>query len=135
MPRKPAVKIDADELERLAAIGATVKEVAALFGLAQSSLSERITREPLKSAWERGHARASMSVRRRLFEQMDAGQPAILIWLSKQLCDMREPPRESHVDADIRSSTQITYIAEWGRTPAELADRAQAVIEGYADEE
>ena len=140
MPRRPAVPLDPDELERLAAIGATVKEVGALFGIAQSTLSERLAREPLKTSWQRGSARAALSVRRKLFQMMEEESSlGAAVWISKNLpmLGFREPPRESHVEADVRSNTTIRWVAEWGRPEGEYLPPADGIelIEGEADEE
>lgn len=136
MPRK-RVTIAPEEIEHLGQLGATVAEVAALFGLAQSSMSERLSRPPLKEPWQRGLATAKISVRRQLMRlALEENSIGALVWLSKTLCRDQEPPRETRVQADLKSDVQISYIACWGgQPPGELpaADDVE-LLEGEADE-
>lgn len=137
MPRKK-VTITPEEVEHLGQLGATVAEVAALFGLAQSSMSERLSRPPLKEAWSRGLATAKLSVRRTLMKKaLEDSDLGALIWLSKTLCRDQEPPRETRVEADIKKDVQVRYIAEWQGSPPEALPPAEDIelIEGEAEDE
>ena len=129
MPRK-RVHIEPDEIERYGRLGCTVAEVAALYGLAQSSMSERLTRSPLKEPWQRGLATAKVSVRRNLMRlAFEENNVAASIWLSKVLCRDQEPPRESRVETDVRSDVQTTYICTWGGQPFDDLPRGDGEVE------
>lgn len=140
MPRK-RVHLDPDEIERLGQLGCTVQEIADLFGLAQSSMSERLSREPLKSAWKRGQATAKVSVRRNLMRlAMEENQVAAAIWLSKVLCRDQEPPKESRVQAAIEQNTNVRWVACWGgwdehdRLKSDQTDDGRLIEDGEWDE-
>lgn len=137
MPRKK-VTIAPEEIEHLGQLGATVAEVAALFGLAQSSMSERLSRPPLKEPWSRGLATAKLSVRRTLMKKaLEDSDLGALIWLSKTLCRDQEPPREMRSEVEVKNDVCVRYIAEWtGSPPAELPPAEDIeLLEGEADEE
>jgi hypothetical protein len=73
------IEIDEDKLEKLAALGLTNAECAAILGCSPDTL-ERNYKETM--AWGRSHRDASL--RRRQFEIALAGNPTMLIWLGKQ---------------------------------------------------
>jgi hypothetical protein len=77
--------VDPDQLEKLAAFGCTIQEVATLFGFkSRTSIKTRIRREPWKSAWQRGQGRARIALRQAQWRAAEAGDSTMLIWLGKQ---------------------------------------------------
>lgn len=73
------IEIDEGKLEKLAALGLTNAECAAILGCSPDTL-ERNYKETM--AWGRSHRDASL--RRKQFEIALAGNPTMLIWLGKQ---------------------------------------------------
>jgi hypothetical protein len=73
------IEIDEDKLEKLAALGLTNAECAAILDCSPDTL-ERNYKETM--AWGRSHRDASL--RRKQFEIALAGNPTMLIWLGKQ---------------------------------------------------
>lgn len=138
MPRK-SVHIEPEEVERYGRLGCTVQELADLYGLALSSMSERLSKPPLREPWRRGLAEAKVSVRRQLMRiaQDDSNPKSVTacIWLSKVLCRDQEPPREAKVTNEI-TSTQTVFLARWGTPGGELPPTDDGeLLEGEADEE
>jgi hypothetical protein len=119
---KPAVPIDAWQVEFMASLFSTQQEMADFFGITQQSLSERLQREPLKTAYQNGLAAGRLKLRS---AQMKAAtenlNPAILIWLGKQkgILDQRDQPVQT-TPQDVNIS--VRYVAEWGATPTSLGD-------------
>ena len=96
-----------------------------------------MSRPPPKESWERGQAEMRVSCRRNLMRLAERGNAAAAIFLGRTVLKMREPPREVHTEADVRSNTTVRFIAEWGRPEGEYLPPADGIelIEGEADEE
>ena len=140
MPRKPIRMPDLETLEGLARLGVTQEELADLCSCSQPTISAKLAREPYASIWRRGQAELRVSTRRRLIRLADEGSVAAAIFLSKAILRMQEPPRESHVEADVRNNVAIVYEARWGGRSGKHWDEVgpgdtAEVIEGEADEE
>jgi hypothetical protein len=137
LPRR-RIYLDPEEIGRLAALGCTVDEVAKAYGLAQSSMSERLSRPPLKGPWEAGQAQMKISWRRNLMRIAEEGNAAA-IFLGRTVLKMCEPPRETHqeINAHVGGAVAV-YTAVWGGhenfDALEASNRAD-VIDGEADEE
>ena len=83
--RKP-FKADLDGMEKLAAIGGTEEEIAAVFGCGETTLR----RPDIKEAINRGRATGRVTLRRLQWQGAQAGNPTMLIWLGKQLLGQRD---------------------------------------------
>lgn len=122
-------KIDLSEVERLCAIACTDREIADFLQITRRGLAKRkasnkrleytysvktdagkIERTEFLTFTEimdRGKSRANISVRRRQFQLLEINEnPAISIWLGKQLLGQHEPTQK--VDAIIRSPREMT---------------------------
>lgn len=75
---RPRKDIDADEVFKLAKRGCTQKEIAAHFGVAQSTISERF-----RSEFELGSAQSITSLRSWQFKRAYNGSDTMLIHLGK----------------------------------------------------
>jgi hypothetical protein len=135
LPRK-RIYLDPEEAGRLAALGRMVDEVAKAYGLAQSSMSERLSRPPLKGPWEAGQAQMRISCRRNLLRIAEKGNAAAAIFLGRTVLKMSEPPRETHQEIDARvSGTVHVWKAYWGGPEGALEVGGNVdVIEGEAEE-
>jgi len=87
--RKP-VHIDLVELEKLSSLQSTDEELAAYFGVTARTIGNKRRQPEFAEAMRRGRAKGCISVRRAQFKALDKGNPAILIWLGKQMLNQRD---------------------------------------------
>ncbi len=73
------MKLDLDQVEKLARIGCTDQEIALLAGISESTLRRRC-----REALSRGRAALAKSLRRKQLELARKGSVPMLIWLGKQ---------------------------------------------------
>lgn len=89
---RPRKKIDMQEVEKLASEGCTVAEIAAHFGVHQSTLYRR---KKFKETYERGLEKCKMSVRRALYKKgVESGDTKALIFLAKNMLGMSDNPQQ-----------------------------------------
>ena len=78
-------------VRKLASIQCTDEEIAAGLGCSQDTLARGRKREPdLDAAILEGRANGRMSLRRAQYQRAMEGNPAMLIWLGKQILGQRE---------------------------------------------
>ena len=78
-------------VRKLASIQCTDEEIAAGLGCSQDTLARGRKREPdLDAAILEGRANGRMSLRRAQYRKAMEGNPAMLIWLGKQILGQRE---------------------------------------------
>lgn len=78
-------------VRKLASIQCTDEEIAAGIGCSQDTLARGRKREPdLDAAILEGRANGRMSLRRAQYQRAMDGNPAMLIWLGKQILGQRE---------------------------------------------
>ena len=78
-------------VRKLASIQCTDEEIAAGIGCSQDTLARGRKREPdLDAAILEGRANGRMSLRRAQYRKAMEGNPAMLIWLGKQVLGQRE---------------------------------------------
>lgn len=84
---RPQVEPNVNErqIEALASIGCTMSEIAAVAEVSVDTLERRFA-EVIK----RGREKCKASIRRKQIEVAMSGQPAMLIWLGKQILGQRE---------------------------------------------
>lgn len=117
-----------DVLEGLARLGCTHEELADLVGCARSTITEKLGREPYKTAWRRGSAEMKLSVRRGLMRLVDSGQPAGTIFAAKVILGMAEPPRETHNELHVDGTVTTRWLACWGEPTVDApVNRGQIV--------
>ena len=88
-------KLNAQEIENLAAIDCTVEEIASVLDCSKDTLERRFMRHI-----ERGRERGRASLKRQMHKLAMEGNCTMAIWLSKQTCGYRD-----HVD----QTTKLTY--------------------------
>lgn len=97
---RPPIQFDLEGVSALAALNCTLQEVAAFFGVSESTVEHRFTQEPeLKATWEKGKATGKLSLRRKQTELANGGNVTMLIWLGKQLLGQNDR-LEHGVDAN-----------------------------------
>jgi len=109
MPRR-RLDIDPEQVEKLASIGCTWREIAAVLGAGESTLRARFQR-----AYDRGRSVGHMSLRRALWKQgVERGNIRALIWLSKQRPEQGGLGFRDNIDivAEVRDVTvEIVEVA------------------------
>lgn len=88
--------IDLIALEKLCAMQCTDEEIAAWFGVATKTIERRRKTAAGAEAMERGKAKGRITVRRKLFALMEAGNVAAAIFLSKNLLGYRDVASTEH---------------------------------------
>lgn len=79
---RPRIKIDEEQVRKLAAINCTMVEIASIMNVSVDTLERRCA-DIIKS----GKAHGRMSLRRKMFEMAMGGNSAIAIFLSKNMLD------------------------------------------------
>ena len=95
MPRQAIIKID--ELERLAALQCTRAEAGAYFRVTEDAIKKALKKPEFREAWDRGKHSGLISLRRAQFQAAtEQKNPALLIWLGKQLLGQRDMQSVEH---------------------------------------
>jgi hypothetical protein len=87
--RKP-LEIDLEQLEKLASLQCTDRELAAYFRCTTRTIEKRRKEPAFKEALERGKALGQISVRRAQMRLLEAGNATMSVWLGKQLLGQRD---------------------------------------------
>ena len=87
---RPEAEIDLKELEKLCAIQCTNAEIAAWFGVSERTIDRKRHEPEFLAVMERGKGKGRISVRRMQMKAAETGNPALLIWLGKQLLGQRD---------------------------------------------
>jgi len=98
---RPRKKVDKDVLEKLAAIGCTVEEMAAVMGCSKDTLERRY-----KDIIEKGKAQGRTSLRRHQWKLAEKGNATMQIWLGKQLLQQKNNGDE---DGDDNKPFNLNY--------------------------
>lgn len=98
---RPAIAFDLELVEKLASIGCTLDEIAWCSNCSPRSVDQHLQRdEEFRDAVEKGKALGRTSLRRMQWKAAKDGNPALLIWLGKQLLGQREK-WESHISGSV----------------------------------
>jgi hypothetical protein len=88
---RPPTRIDLDVVRRAAGIGCTVDEIAAVLGVPRRTLYDRMEQDPeIQRVLDEGRDQGRATLRRLQWQQANAGNPTMLIWLGKQLLGQRD---------------------------------------------
>ena len=82
---RPAFVFDWAQVEDLSKIHCTDEEIAAVLGCSKKTLQRAKEMPEYQEAIDRGRGQGKMSLRRRQWAAAESGQPAMLIWLGKQM--------------------------------------------------
>lgn len=130
---RKTIEMPVEQVRELASIGCTQSELGRVFGLSQSQISRRLSREPHRSAWEAGRAEGEMSLRRKQHELALSGDRVMLIWLGKNRLGQADKIESS---VEERPTTHVTYTAVWGGRYADEIGPGNGtpLIEGEVEE-
>jgi hypothetical protein len=92
MAGRPKKELDADQLQGLAAIGATQREIASYFGVSAKTVERRLQEPDYQSAYDQGEGEFKVSLRRLMFKRAEEGNAAVLIFLAKNYLGMADKP-------------------------------------------
>jgi hypothetical protein len=107
--RGTKAQIDPNELERLAALHCTDEEIAAWFGISTRTVERHRKNPTFAETIARGRAKGKISLRRTQMRLAEQGNPALAIWLGKQLLGQVD-----HIAHDINSA-QIMIVCPAGQ--------------------
>src|SRR3954469_5343489 len=98
-PGRPAKVIDYAVIERAAGIGCSKEEIAAILGIARSTLYAHMDHDPeIQAAIERGADKGRATLRRLQWKGANDGNVAMLIWLGKQMLGQRDRQGVENLD-------------------------------------
>lgn len=117
---RPLIEIDEHLLGGLARIGCTVEEMASILGCSKDTLERRFA-----ALIEKGRSQMKMSLRRTQLKLAETN-PAMAIWLGKQLLGQREPKFE--IDVNTIDSAIEQQLAG-------MASRSESTASGEAESE
>jgi len=125
---RPRAKLDPVEVEKLARIGATQREIAAWFKISKATVERHLRNPKLREMFERGNAAFDLSVRRKQAELAMEGNVTMLIWLGKQRLGQRDRLDTEHSGSEGKPIPVIVLPALQGPTDEQI----MAVPEGRA---
>jgi hypothetical protein len=92
MGRKP-IELDLKELEFLSGLHCSNVDLAEHFAVDEKTIRNKLKVEPYRSVWLRARAEGRIVVRQMQLKAAQAGNPAMLIWLGKNLLDQTDVSR------------------------------------------
>jgi hypothetical protein len=87
---RKATPIDLKELEILCSLQSIDEEIASWFGVSVRTIQNRRKQTKFAEVMRRGKARGCVNVRRAQMKLLDAGNPAMAIWLGKVLLGQKD---------------------------------------------
>ncbi len=119
---RPQKEINAEQVQKLAAIGCTDKEIADIVGCSHDTLTRRF-----KEDLAFGRANGRTSLRRKQWEVALSGNVTMLIWLGKQQLGQSDKQ-------EIKSeSTERVIKFNWGGNNHESVTTNEDTSNGQAD--
>jgi len=100
---RPKFKIDYELVERLAAIHCTQQEIADSLGCSVDTLQRN---KKFCGIYKAAIADGRMSLRRKQWEAVNAGNTTMLVWLGKQYLGQTDK-RETEIKADSKSISEV----------------------------
>ncbi len=96
MAGRPRHKISVDDIEKLAQIGATQREMASFLGVDTNTIGRRMAEPKYRAAYARGDSNFNISLRRKQAEMALKGDRTMLIWLGKQRLEQTDKVETKH---------------------------------------
>ncbi len=110
MPRT-ARKLDYETIRKLASIGCTDREIAAVIDYTHEWVCKRKKKDAeLAAAIEKGREAGKASLRRVQWQKAQEGNPTMLIWLGKQMLGQRD--RVEHSDAGDKPAVKASDLTD-----------------------
>ena len=126
--RGTTAEIDLEELEKLCSLQCTDEELAAWFKVSVRTIERRRKEPQFGDVMERGKARGRMSIRRAQMRMLEAGNPAIAIWLGKNYLGQTE-----YASPGATAPAIYIYLPAVATTGATLAKALEAAESAAID--
>ena len=111
-PGRPAFEFDFSQVEELSRIQCTDEEIAAVMGCSRNTIARAKAMPEYADAVARGRGNGKASLRRRQWAAAESGQPAMLIWLGKQMLGQAD---KSETKAEI--AVTPAFALEFDKAP------------------
>jgi hypothetical protein len=115
MAGRPRAEIDYNKLEKMCELQMTQENIAYVLGISIDTLHLRI-KEHYKSNFTELFAKkreiGKMALREKMYQVAMSGNTTMLIWLSKQWLDMREPKQDIALDTNTEVVNQIKQLTD-----------------------
>lgn len=92
---RPRLNIDPIEVEKLAAMGCSNREIAAFF-----DCDEAVIRKRFSAECDKGREKGKSKLRRLMWQSAERGSHVMQIWLSKQILGYAEKQEIEHTGKD-----------------------------------
>lgn len=115
MAGRPRIDIDYDKLERMMALQMTQEHIAYVLGVSIDTLDLRIKEQygtNFTELFNKKREIGKLALREKMFEVAMSGNTTMLIWLSKQWLEMKEPKQEFDIDTNNEVITQIKQLTD-----------------------
>ena len=124
---RPPIKIDAETIEKLAALHATQAEIAGFLGISVPTLDRRLQKPKWRAAWERGKADYPIKLRQQQRLLAEQGNPTMLIWLGKQLLGQKD--KLEHSGTGPAGEIEVNVTTARQQLAARIASAASRINE------
>jgi hypothetical protein len=115
MAGRPRAEIDYGKLERMCELQMTQEHIAYVLGISTDTLDTRIKEHygtNFSVLFAKKREVGKMALREKMFEVAMSGNTTMLIWLSKQWLEMREPKQEFDIDTNTQVIDQIKELTD-----------------------
>ncbi len=132
----PKIKMNTEDIERLASLQCTQVEIAAWFDASIKTLELRLSKDAaLREAYDRGRAKGRISLRRHQMRMVEEGNATMAIWLGKQILGQRDVQR-LEVSGPDQQPVQVESVNLHALSVGELQElyRLRAKMEAAASE-
>ena len=120
---RPPADITPEAVEKLSALQCTDEELAAYFNVTTRTIEKYRLKPEFKEAMERGKAQGRLSLRRAQFRAaVDNNNPAMLIWMGKQILDQRDKQLVDNNITGTMTQTTVTLTADEAKALKQALD-------------
>lgn len=102
---RPQVKIDSDDIYKLAKYGCTNEEIADFHMCSVDTITRRFA-----DILTKARANEKIRLRQLQWQAAEKGNSVMLVWLGKQKLKQKD---QMETDNNNTNKTEITYVAEW----------------------
>jgi len=106
---RPRAKVNEEEVLKLAKMQCTNQEIADWFGVSKDTIERRF-----KDILHIGRSCGVITMKRRLFEEVEKGNLGAIVWWSKNFAGMSDK-----IEQKQNIVQKLEYTTEWGSLPVE----------------